>query len=197
MPQAIEPPTRTLPLGEPSRFRWSVPQYENLFSMGLLPNGSYELLNGDVVEKMPTRYPHAHVVTLFFALFSRFYGFPFLLTQSSLYIDDENLPEPDFTVLKSLHPTLTDEGHVGAEDVQTVIEVSDTTLNTDLTTRAILYARAGIPEYWVVDVSGRRLLIHDTPATDGYASVTEYTETESAVVNSVQNAAFSVADILP
>jgi Uma2 family endonuclease len=165
--------------------------------MGLLPHGSFELLHGDVIEKMPTKYPHAHVVTLLFALLSRFFGFPTLLTQFSLYINDENLPEPDFAVLKSSAPSLTDGGHVRAEDVQLIIEVSDATLSSDLTTKAVLYAGAGIPEYWVVDVNGRCLIIHDSPHVAGYTQVITYSETETASPRSFPTCIFPVSEILP
>jgi Uma2 family endonuclease len=86
---------------------------------------------------------------------------------------------------------------VPATNVRLVIEVSDATLSRDLTTKAVLYAGAAIPEYWVVDLIGRRLLIHGMPGSNGYAQVTEYHDTETAVPLFDSMAAFAVADILP
>ena len=61
------------------------------------------------------------------------------------------------------------------EDIALLIEVSNTTLDHDLGVKAKLYARAGIPEYWVVDIKGRRIHQHREPrtksGTDGYASL--------------------------
>lgn len=197
MPRVIDPPTRTLPPAVLPRIRWTVEQYENLFTMGLLPEKGYELIDGDVVEKMPVKHPHANVITLLFALFSRISGFPLLLTQFSLWIDDETLPEPDFAVLFAPQPRITIRGYVPAEAVRLVIEVSDATLDRDITTKATLYARADIAEYWVIDVTGRRLLIHTTPEQDGYAQVTEYSETDTAAPLFAPASTFVISEILP
>ena len=59
-----------------------------------------------------------------------------------------------------------------------VAEVSGAMLGFDRTARARLYARAGIAEYWVLDLSGRRLIVHREPAADGYRTITAYGEDE-------------------
>src|ERR1700678_623537 len=73
-----------------------------------------------------------------------------------------NEPEPDIIVLnrdflnfRSANPS--------PQDLHLVVEVADTTLNFDLTTKAALYARAGVADYWVLDVNGRRLIVHREP----------------------------------
>ncbi|HLV80009.1 MAG TPA: Uma2 family endonuclease [Chthonomonadaceae bacterium] len=76
-------------------------------------------------------------------------------------------------------------------------EVSDSTLAYDLSGKALLYARAGIPEYWVVDITGRRLLVHRQPARDGYADIQVYAEGEEAAVISHPEAKVRVSDLLP
>lgn len=197
MPQIIEPPTRALPPASAPRIRWNVEQFENLFTMGLIPEKGYELIEGDIVQKMSVKYPHSALITQLFALFSRLCGYPLLLSQFSLWIDDETMPEPDFAVLHAPNPPLTPRGYVEASGVRLVVEVSDATLPQDITTKAALYARAGIPEYWVIDVSGRRLLIHGVPASDGYSQVTEYLPDETAAPLFDPTATFAVADILP
>lgn len=60
-----------------------------------------------------------------------------------------------------------------------VVEVSDTTIAFDLTTKARLYARAGIPEYWVLDITNRRLIVHRDPQPGGYSNVDAYNEHEA------------------
>ena len=65
------------------------------------------------------------------------------------------------------------------EDLQLVVEVGDSTLGFDLTTKAGLYARAGITEYWVLDVAGRRMIVHRDPQAGRYRSVAAYSEEES------------------
>jgi Uma2 family endonuclease len=197
MPQTIEPPTKTLPPAVLPRFRWKAEQYESLFSLGVLTQGNYELIQGDIVEKMPIKDAHAYVITLLFGLFSGFLGFPVLRSQFTLWMDSETLPEPDFAVLSTPHPTLTAQGYLQPIDMRLLVEVSDATLDCDLTTKARLYARAGIAEYWVVDVTGRRLLIHGLPGSDGYTQVTQYSETDSAAPWFAPTNTFTVSQILP
>ena len=55
-----------------------------------------------------------------------------------------------------------------------MVEVADSTLAFDLNTKAALYARAGIPEYWVLDVKGQRLMVHRDPSGGRYQSVIAY-----------------------
>ena len=59
-----------------------------------------------------------------------------------------------------------------------LVEVSDSTLRLDLSTMASLYARAGIVEYWVMDVGARRVIVHRDPRAGCYTSVTAYGEGE-------------------
>jgi Uma2 family endonuclease len=60
-----------------------------------------------------------------------------------------------------------------------VVETADTTLRFDLTVKGALYARAGIPEYWVLDTNARRLIVHREPTPSGYSSAVAYGEAET------------------
>ena len=176
MPRTITaPPAPALP----NRIKWDADSYENLYSMGLLPHGKYELLDGDIVEKMPIKFRHANIVTRLFAYFSGFVPYPTLASAFTLAVGRHEMPEPDFAVLSTESPTLTERGYVQPDEVRLVIEVGDSTLASDLATKAGIYAGAGIPEYWVIDVTGRRVLVHTEPVAGTYSSVLEYDETEA------------------
>lgn len=84
--------------------------------------------------------------------------------------NSESAPEPD--VVWAVRKRYT--AHPLAADVLLLIEVADTTLPLDLGEKATLYAEAGIPEYWVVDIEGRRLLAHRQPAGGGYSDVRSF-----------------------
>lgn len=66
----------------------------------------------------------------------------------------------------------------GPRDVVLLVDVSDTTLRFDLNTKATLYARANIQEYWVVDISGRRIVVYRQPAAEGYIEIMAYDANE-------------------
>jgi Uma2 family endonuclease len=70
-------------------------------------------------------------------------------------------------------------------------------ISFDLKIKAALYARAGVPEYWVLDVAGRRLLVHRNPQSGTYADVAAYSEQESVSPLAAPQAQFRVADAFP
>ncbi len=85
--------------------------------------------------------------------------------QGPVRVPPRSKPQPDLALLRPRSYV-----RVGAttEDVLLVIEVADTSLEYDLTVKLRLYARAGIPEYWVVDANAEVLHLYRAPAGDGY-----------------------------
>lgn len=88
-----------------------------------------------------------------------------------------NEPEPDLIVLSK--PSREFKDNPQPSDLRLVVEISDSNLSFDLTTKAGLYARAKIVEYWVVDIPGRRIIVHRDPQEGQYRSVIAYAEQES------------------
>jgi len=83
---------------------------------------------------------------------------------------------PDIIVIKSKYSTFT-KANPGPQDLQLVVEVAYSALDFDRSTKANLYARAGIPG--VLDVEGRRMLVHRDPRNGTYASLIVYSDRES------------------
>jgi Uma2 family endonuclease len=77
---------------------------------------------------------------------------------------------PDLALLKP-RPDFYEERLPEASDALLVVEVADTTLRYDLSTKLPLYARAGVPEVWVVDLEGGRVLVHRKPQGEAYGEV--------------------------
>src|SRR5205814_7316881 len=88
-----------------------------------------------------------------------------------------NEPEPDVIVLKRESSSF--RSNPRPQDLHLVVEVADTTLYFDLKTKAAHYARAGIVEYWVLDVAGCRLIVHRDPQFGKYTTVMVYSENEA------------------
>jgi Uma2 family endonuclease len=78
-----------------------------------------------------------------------------------------------------------------------VVEVADSTLGFDLRTKAALYARAGIAEYWVLDIAGRRMIVHRNPQAGTYVSVAAYNEDESVAPLAAPDSCFRIRDTFP
>jgi Uma2 family endonuclease len=133
-----------------------------------------ELIEGDMLNLAPIGPKHATVVDRLARLFM------FALRDAAivscgrpLNLGDFSNPQPDVMVLK---PRSDDYGnaHPDAADVLLLIEVSDSTLTFDQSTKLSLYARYGVSEYWVVDVEGKRIVVYREPAANGYLSKFEF-----------------------
>ena len=84
----------------------------------------------------------------------------------------------------------------GPSDVLLLIEVSDTTLRYDRDTKLSLYAKAGIPEVWIFDLEGARLLLHRNPSADGYERVSTFHAGSSVAPAAFPELSLNVEDIL-
>jgi Uma2 family endonuclease len=106
-----------------------------------------------------------------------------------------NEPASDLIVLRKDPWHLTSNPR--PQDLRLVVEIADTSLSFDLKVKTALNARAGVPEYWVLDVTSRRLPVHRNPRSGTYADVAAYSEHESASPLAAPQAQFRVADVFP
>ncbi len=169
-------------------------EYDRLVAAGAFTGERVELVRGRLIRMSPQGALHAWVVSSFLdALLPPLLGRAKVLCQSPLaLLDDE--PEPDLAVVPrpadgALAP-LPDTAHL-------VIEMADSSLNYDLKVKARLYAEAGVPEYWLVDVRARRVLVHRGPAADGYESITEAGPEGVLQVPGFEDVKVELATVLP
>jgi Uma2 family endonuclease len=161
------------------------------------PEARLELIEGEIVEMAPIGSPHASSVAIFNSLLVRCSGDTALVwVQSPIWINERSFPQPDLVLLKSRTDRYA-KSHPRPVDVLLVIEVSDTTLAYDLGTKVPLYARAGIPETWVVDLNAREVRVFREPAASGYRTV--FTVGLGGVVSAqlLPAASFPVAELFP
>lgn len=185
-PPAFEPPRRLLL----TRAHVAV-----LLNAGLLEEARYELLNGALVEKMPQNKPHVVSCRRVTHALEDCFGRERVGAQAPIMLDEINEPEPDSYVTR--FPLEDYPDNPTARDVVLVVEVSDTTLRVDRTDKAESYARAGILEYWIVDVNGRRLILHQQPTEDGYGSIQILDENGAVLPLMAQGEPFAIRDLLP
>ncbi len=142
-------------------------EYDELVETGALEGARVELLQGVLVEVTPQGVPHtAALVTLhrmFAPLLQRGYD---LRVQFPLAAGPADEPEPDLAGVEARDPW---EGHPSTAAL--VVEAAYSSQRMDLGYKARLYASAGVPDYWVVDLAARRVLVHREPGADGYAAV--------------------------
>ncbi len=128
-----------------------------------------ELIDGEIFYMNAQHRPHARIKSQLFLAISaalRSSRSPLeALVEASIAVPDNGVPEPDIVLTSEPEG----EGLIPLGTVALVIEVADTTLANDLGVKARLYARAGIPEYWVVDVQGKAIHQLWAPEGDTYA----------------------------
>jgi Uma2 family endonuclease len=164
------------------------------------PDERVELLNGEILTMTPQNSPHAATVGLVERVLQRVFGSDhWVRVQLPLIVDPDSEPEPDLAVVSG-----TPRDYV-AEHPRTallVIEVADTSLDKDRDRKAAIYARAGIPEYWIVNLAERCLEVYRNPVAPPsqpgtYRSSQKLGPSESIAPLTAATATVAVADLLP
>jgi len=149
-----------------ARHRLTVEEYLLLDREGAFGDRDTELFDGEVYYMSPKHRPHARTVgDVYFAIRTALRDCGSSLTaliDVSARLSDYDVPEPDIAVTDAPGG----EGILPLGALKLAIEVSDTTLAKDLGFKEQLYARAGVPEYWVIDLNENRVLMHAHPRTE-------------------------------
>ena len=155
------------------RRRFTRAEYHRMAEVGILkPTDRVELIRGEIVEMSPIGRRHkAFVGNLAQLLIVRLAGRATVWAQSSIVLADDTEPEPDLAVLRR-GTVPYKERDAWAEDVLLLIEVAESSLAYDRSTKLRLYAEAGIPEYWVVDCTAEAVEVYRTPGPEDYRDVT-------------------------
>ena len=177
---------------------WTREDCAVLEKAGLIEAERYELIEGELILKMGKKSPHMKAVMLLIEWLRSVYGGRLVAQEVSVDVrpDDNptNEPEPDAIVLN--RSFLEIPGLARPEDLHLIAEVSSSSLTFDLTTKAWLYARSGIAEYWVLDLAGRRLIIHREPVHGLYRSVVAFSEEERVATLGAPERDVRVGDFL-
>ena len=185
------PPLQTAPAG-PRPVRWTCAEFHRFGDMGVFEGRRAMLIDGVILEEGPMNPPHAIALELVEVALRAAFGTGWRIrSQSPLVLGQDLDPEPNFAVMagtprgSSGHPTMA----------ALVVEVADSSLNYDTNEKRLLYARAGIGEYWVVDINGQRLLVYRDPQGGDYATQQVFGPADSVSPLAVA-AAVRVADLL-
>ncbi len=142
-------------------------EYDRMVELGMFDDEPIELLEGALVEMSPEGSPHAWLIQEFTWLLAR--GLPEhlrLRVGNPLAASEWSEPEPDFAVVP-----VADYRREHPAQAVLLIEISRSSLRKDLGVKARIYAAAGVPEYWVVDVAHGVVHRHREPSAAGYGEV--------------------------
>jgi Uma2 family endonuclease len=157
------------------RRRLTADEYQKMGEVGILrADERVELIEGELVAMSPIGSRHIGCVVILTKWFGDRVGDrAYVSVQNSLRLSEDSEPEPDIVLLRPRADRYRDS-LPRPEDVLLIVEVADSSLAYDRDTKMRLYARAGIPEAWLMDVDGERIVVCRGPTPDGYAEVTEH-----------------------
>ncbi len=165
--------------------------------VGLFAGQRYELIDGDLIDKMGQNPPHAGAIQLLLDLLFETFGPRRVRVQAPLEVavSDRkyNFPEPDLSILADSKFAFG-KRHPRGDETLLVVEVSDSTLKGDSILKRDLYARAGVPQYWVLNIKGRKLVVHRKPKQGKYTEIITLTARESVTIG---GRSLRIADMLP
>jgi len=179
------------------RYRFTTEAYFRMAEVGILSEDErVELLDGEIIELSPPGYRHAAVVSRLISLLAPLAGKRMILrVQDPLVLSRFSAPQPD-TAVVSYADDFHAHGHPHGEDVLLTVEVADSTVRKDLEWKARIYAAAGVPEYWVVDLTTDRVVVHTSPGPRGYGSEQVLTRAETLTTPAFPGAEWTAAEVL-
>lgn len=157
------------PAATPARRLFTVDDYHAMTRAGILSEDDrVELIEGEIVVMSPVGSRHAACVDILAELLIRAADQRTAVrVQSPIGLGESAEPQPDVCVLLRRENAYS-ESLPQPDDVLLVIEVSDTSLDFDRRVKARLYARHGIRQFWLIDLAGRTVEVHEGPGPDGY-----------------------------
>jgi len=182
----------------PRRYRFTVDEYERIAQAQVLTQcDRIELLDGEIVEMTPIGDRHASVVARLTSLFSRRLG-----NRSIVWVQNpvqlrsvRSVPQPDVVLVRP-RADFYAAGKPGPDDVLLLIEVMDTSAETDRSVKLPLYARAGIAEAWLLDLATDRVEVYREPSHAGYRQAATAGRNERVTPQAFPDLSLSVEDLL-
>jgi Uma2 family endonuclease len=179
-----------------TRRRFTRKEYHRMAEAGILgEDDRVELIRGEIVEMSPIGPRHAAFVdNLNRLLARRLPDDAIVRVQGPVALADDTEPQPDLTVLRRRVVPYKDR-EAWAEDALLVIEVAESSLAYDRSTKQRLYAEAGIPEYWVVDGAAEGVEVQRDPGPEGYRDIRQLTAPATLALLAFPDVTLTTAEI--
>ena len=177
--------------------KFTVYDFHRMGEAGILSEDDrVELLEGEIIEMTPIGSRHAACVSRLNRILTSQLGPTAIVSvQNPIRLNDRSEPQPDIALLKP-RPDFYAEAHPKPDDILLVIEVADTSVELDRETKLPLYAKAGIPEVWIVALTQRSVEIYRQPDAQGYNSISRLNDLEQAIPEAFPKLRIPVREIL-
>ena len=180
-----------------NRRSFTVAEYERMGQIGIFSEDErVELVCGEVIEMSPIGERHAASVNVLDEIVRERLGRSVTVSvQNPVLLDDFSEPQPDLLILKR-RADFYKHAHPRPEDVLIVIEVSDSTLELDRAVKVPLYAGAGVPEAWLVNLPEERIEVYSDPVGGEYQTVRSYARGQKLQSHTLASLRISVSKVL-
>lgn len=184
-------------------WRLSVERYHALIASGALTeDDNLELLEGYLVEKMTINPPHAVITAILFRLFVTLCKDAYFVGSQQPVTMSDSETEPDILVVRGQAHQFFSR-HPLASEVPLLIEVADSSLQNDQLQKKRIYARAGIPMYWIVNIPERLVEVYSQPSGNTFTPMYRqlqtygYSDTVPVIVDGNELGFVAVSDLFP
>lgn len=168
------------PVPNPGRFHWTVDVFYRAIDAGVFDEPKrMELVKGELWTKEIVNPPHAITTRRIARLLRGIFEPDFFVSEEKpVHLSTDGEPIPDASVARGNEAVYAARHPTNAETIL-VVEVADTTVARDTGEKALLYAQAGIPEYWVSLINERDLFVYRNPTESGYDEPLRLTENDT------------------
>ena len=154
-------------------YKWSLEQWHKLVETGVLAGQNVEFIEGEIIKMSPEGIPHSFSNRrMGDYLRELFKGIAYCSERYPITLDNSE-PQPDFALLQ-LPADIYRTHHPYPENIYLLIEIANSTLKFDRSTKATIYARNQIVEYWIVDLVNNKVIVHTLPKDNSYQTINEY-----------------------
>jgi Uma2 family endonuclease len=179
------------------RRRFTVDEYYRMAEAGILhEDDRVELIEGEIVEMAPIGSRHDACVMRLNQLFHKYGGQRVLVkVQGPIHLGEYSELQPDITLLHP-RPDFYRTAHPGPQDILLLVEVAETSLSYDREVKASLYARAGIREYWIVDLADETVEVYQEPSPAGYRLIRRLRHGDRIAPEAFPDVEIAIDDVL-
>ncbi|MGD1942945.1 MAG: Uma2 family endonuclease [Leptolyngbyaceae cyanobacterium] len=190
------------PVTEPRIHLWSRDEYYRLADLNFFQGRRVELIEGQVIDMAAMKSAHAIAIDLVDAALQPVFATGYYIRQQKPFvIGDSSEPEPDIAVVPG---TIRDYTDAHPTTAVLIIEVADSSLRYDRKVKGSLYAKAGIAEYWIVNLNDRQLEVYSAPQADtsaeygfSYRRQQHYKTGQTVPLPERADTAIAVGDLFP
>ena len=178
------------------KLSFTVSQYHQMAKIGIIkPDDRVELIRGEIIKMSPIGIKHAScVIRLSEMLWSKLEKRVLMSIQNPVQLDNFSQPQPDIMLLKR-KADFYNTKHPQSDDVLLLIEVADTTIETDKNDKIPLYSEMNIKEVWLVDINSECIEVYRNPSLTGYQQIETFFKGQTISIESFTDVIINVNEI--